>query len=594
MPVQRRLLLVVVAAALATGECTAPVPSPTPPAQTPSLVAASPVPSPPLSPTPRQTPDLTARPLVWFAPLPPYVPHMGYGGSEDYFDLFGPGAPWSKAAGRVGIFKIYASWVQNYATPEQLQQVVRGVADRGLALGLEIGAFAAGAECGAGVEGFDASLDTIRRIHAVGGRVDVVAFDEPLAGAVFYDGRNACHWSTERAADEAARFVRQLRTIVPGVMVGDIEPAWSSISADDLARWLDAYQQAAGEPFGFLHLDADWGRADWADVFLATEQAARARGVAFAPMYNGGDASTDKAWADLAMQRAYTYETVHGGRPDHVVLQSWMDHPDRVLPESDPTTFTGLIDRYLGTRTLIRLDQVATSEDGRLSLEGALLGSEGSPVAGAPITISATPLDGAYQVLRVDGRVPSDARGVIIGIRVNTEGTGLGDVDLRIYRVSYADGGEDSNRVTNPKFSRRLEDWVVYGDGRVSTPPSDRGSGRMLRLVASTEQTISINHQGFAPTPGSEYHLRVSARVPETAAGTAYLAAIFLVDTEIARDRLPLEPAPIAIDRLATDATGVFRYEREAFDPGTYRIRIEYAGDAERWPAFVEREVLVR
>ena len=116
----------------------------------------------------------------------------------------------------------------------------------------------------------------------------------------------------------------------------------------------------------------------------------------------------------------------------------------------------------------------------------------------------------------------------------------------------------------------------------------------MLRLVASTEQTISINHQGFAPTPGSEYDLRVSARVPETAAGTAYLAAIFLVDTEIARDRLPLEPAPIAIDRLATDATGVFRYEREAFEPGTYRIRIEYAGDAERWPAFVEREVLVR
>src|SRR3989304_10093845 len=106
------------------------------------------------------------------------------------------------------------------------------------------------------------------------------------------------------------------------------------------------------------------------------------------------------------MQRAYPYETGHGGRPDHVVLQSWMDHPDRVLPESDPTTFTGLIDRYLGTRTLIRLDQVATSEDGRLSLEGALLGSEGAPAPGAPITIAANPLDRAYQVLRLHRGVP--------------------------------------------------------------------------------------------------------------------------------------------------------------------------------------------
>ena len=40
---------------------------------------------------------------------------------------------------------------------------------------------------------------------------------------------------------------------------------------------------------------------------------------------------------------------------------------------------------------------------------------------------------------------------------------------------------------------------------------------------------------------------------------------------------------------MAPDLEG----QREAFEPGTYRIRIEYAGDAERWPAFFEQEVLV-
>jgi hypothetical protein len=39
-------------------------------------------------------------------------------------------------------------------------------------------------------------------------------------------------------------------------------------------------------------------------------------------------------------------ELVTGVQPDHVVFQSWSDKPDRVLPESEPFTFTGFIQTY--------------------------------------------------------------------------------------------------------------------------------------------------------------------------------------------------------------------------------------------------------
>jgi hypothetical protein len=68
------------------------------------------------------------------------------------------------------------------------------------------------------------------------------------------------------------------------------------------------------------------------------EDGLRARGIEFGPIYNGGEAASDAEWVDLTLQRAYTYEEVAGGRPDQVILQSWMDHPDHVLPETDPST----------------------------------------------------------------------------------------------------------------------------------------------------------------------------------------------------------------------------------------------------------------
>ena len=51
-------------------------------------------------------------PLVWFSPLDPIVrQEVGYGGSPQYVQLFDPAAPWTQAASRVQVFKIYPQWI---------------------------------------------------------------------------------------------------------------------------------------------------------------------------------------------------------------------------------------------------------------------------------------------------------------------------------------------------------------------------------------------------------------------------------------------------------------------------------------------------
>ena len=137
-----------------------------------------------------------------------------------------------------------------------------------------------------------------------------------------------------------------MRAEWPEVVVGDIEPTPSPVSAIDLSDWLAAYGATAGEPFAFLHLDMDWSRFGWADLALDIEHASRGQGVPIGMIYNGGAATTDAAWAQIAGRRVLAHRA-DAARPEHVIFQSWMDKPDRVLPESDRTTFTALVNRYV-------------------------------------------------------------------------------------------------------------------------------------------------------------------------------------------------------------------------------------------------------
>jgi hypothetical protein len=533
---------------------------------------------------------------VWLAPQP-WISIAGFeGGSVDFFDLFEPDAAWSTTAERTHVFKMYDELgLGRPATDDEWRAVIEGVSARGMALAMELGPLPETEGCGGG-EGFGMahSLALVRKVQSLGGRVDLVVFDAPYAFGHFYDGTSpvACHWSAERIAREAADFVRELREIEPEVVVGGIEALWRGMSADDLVQWLDAYEEAAGEPLAFLHLDIDWNRRDWPEVALQIEQEARSRGVAFGLIYNGGQAGSDEAWIRAALERMYTYEEVWGGRPDHVIVQSWHPYPSRALPDTSRATLTGLLNGYLGERTSIAIASVASPRPGRLSIEGSVASTSGEGgVANVPLKLDLTPIDGAAQELTLGGRVPTGATSAVVGIRVNVEAAGPGAADMSLYEVTYADGARTGDRVPDPG----VMDWGADGDGSATIEPSDRGPGSALRLIASPEQWISINSPEVEVAAGTDYRLSVTAAIPEASADAGYISVIFLRQgAEIARHSLPLAPVPIPLGPVSTDGSGAFELEEDGLEGGRYGLRISYGGDVRHWPSRADQELVIR
>ncbi len=285
----------------------------------------------------------------------PTHPGRPYTGSTDFMELFRPDAPWAEASGLIQVFKLYGEWVAYHATESELRQVVSDLERRGLALAVEAGPLNAPADCGQGVEGFagtDEGRLIARRILDAGGRIDLIALDEPFFFAQIYDGPNACHWPTQRIAQGVDAFVQTMRSFFPDVIIGDTEPLAGGAMPSAYIGWLEGFRAEAGYDLAFLHMDIDWARPSWPEEVLEIEGAGRDLGVPVGVIYTGNSQdANDEAWLSIAGERVRRYEDEGGGRPDHVLFQSWHDRPDRVLPESDAYTFTGFIRAYFSDRS---------------------------------------------------------------------------------------------------------------------------------------------------------------------------------------------------------------------------------------------------
>jgi hypothetical protein len=307
------------------------------------------------TPTERPTPDLSVTPLVWFAPLPPMTTNAGrpFTGSDDFMDLFTPDAPWEEAASHIQVFKLYGEWVAYNATDAELKQVVDELRRRGIALAVEAGALNAPPDCGQNVEGFAGLAEgnlIADRIAGAGGRIDVIALDEPYFFAHAYDGPSACHWPAERIAEGVDSYIQAMRARFPGVIVGDTEPFAGSTTPQEYRDWLTTFRFVAGYDLAFLHMDFDWSRSDWSQEALQMEAYGRELGIPIGMIYIGNASDPDDStYVAVSGERIIRHQFDDGGQPDHILFQSWVDHPDRVLPETDPTTFTGLIRTYFAS-----------------------------------------------------------------------------------------------------------------------------------------------------------------------------------------------------------------------------------------------------
>ncbi len=293
---------------------------------------------------------ISADTLYWFAPLPPMPERPGrlYTGASNFMALFSFDAPWRNAARHIQVFKLYGEWVYGAATDRQLKQVISNLRWRRIALAVEGGPLKA-KSFGAGVEGFSGPqwVRIVARIRAAGGRIDYIDMDEPYYYGHFYDGQNACHWSTATVARRIGAFIKEMRKQFPKVVVGDVEPLAGRADADAYRAWIDAFRKINGFDLPYLHMDVDWRRPRWPHDVESIEDHGRRAGVPVGIIYNGNAGDRSAAiWLANAGERVKQYELEAGGHPAHVLFQSWDREPTRLLPETAKFTFTHFIGRY--------------------------------------------------------------------------------------------------------------------------------------------------------------------------------------------------------------------------------------------------------
>ena len=89
---------------------------------------------------------------------------------------------------------------------------------------------------------------------------------------------------------------------------------------------------------------------------------------------------TDAAWLEQAEDLLLDLKNPGWRfRPDHVIFQSWAEHPHCLPPETDSSKFTWLINHYFAQRTVLNVGFSSSSPEQLREAVGKLTTSTGLP-----------------------------------------------------------------------------------------------------------------------------------------------------------------------------------------------------------------------
>jgi uncharacterized protein (TIGR03437 family) len=523
---------------------------------------------------------------IWFSPISPAA-WNNIIGSVDYLDLFAPGAAWTTASSRIQVFKLYPEMLFSVSpgsfSDSTLQLIFSWLNSHNIALAVEFPPLTPSSTCGMGVEGFagQLALSMATRIQQLGGNLQYLAFDEPFYhGSTLYSGPNACQWTPQQIAANAFQSVVQVRTVFPNVIVGDIEPV--PAGADWLSQYtagVDAWRTASGGPFAFFHFDVNW-QVDWKPNVESMRQALQQRAIPFGIIYNGWTTDLSNAqWMADAENHYAEWEAQGGTIPNHVIFQSWYAYPDHVLPETDPTALTYLIDSYFRPRTKLSLN-ISPAQ-----AAGGLADSHGAAVASAPITLTAQATTGSGTVANyvLSGTVPPSIARAVIQICVNLCGD-VGTTDINVYSFQYTGSGGQ----VGLNFANGLAGWSVDGNGTAAVQPGSDANGESIHITATATQQTFVNSSPLAVIAGDSYDLTIRTRVSPSSAGSGHFALVFLGanGTEVFRATLNFGPPVLTLGATQTASDGTYSISFTPLNTEGFQLQAAYPGTSALWPAF--------
>jgi len=295
---------------------------------------------------------------LWFAPQDNLV-RFGKRSNEDFPRLFDKASEWPKAASHTKVIDLTSFYFMRAADPD-LRATLDYLGAHRIALNVSILALPA-ENCGRGVEGILPDLIQTRapviRLKQLNADVASFGFDEPLEYGHIYKGRAACNFPVGEVAKRVAMTVREARSLYPEAKFIDYEVPQDLPLAEwtqALNEWLSAYQQATGTPLDGFAIDAHFREA-WEEPARRTIDILHSKGVKAGIFLNapGGPNVTDESWMMEAKQNIL--KVLAAKLPlDFVVITTWVGHPSRNVPETDPLALTSLINWYAEHRVVGR------------------------------------------------------------------------------------------------------------------------------------------------------------------------------------------------------------------------------------------------
>lgn len=531
---------------------------------------------------PMPTVDLGERPQVWFGPQPPLgADEFGRNRTgPEFYDLFEPNAPWQDASESVHVLHFFGEWVAWRSSDAELASVVTDLNRRAIAIAYEGGPLTPIEGCSENIEGFagvDEAKVIVNRVATAGGRITYMDLEHPFDAVAELPA--GCELTLVDAARDMKTYIETVRAVFPDIEFGLIETG--KLDPSTIASYLDAYMEAIGEYPTHLMLDVGYDEPGWPISALEIERLVHERGIDFAIFYLGFEHDqSDREWLDHVKRRVVEYEVLYGGQPDRPIFESWHPYPQRLLPDTDPSSFTEVLNWYDRTRTELGVEVESASD---LGISGRLTDASGEPLAGRTVEILVEAGDptstGVAQEYLITGVSPDDATRVDVGYRINEECDCRGTAELMLESFEYAEAG-GLNLVVNPDFSSQIEGWGVYGaETQVVTPEG-------LHVVVTPDEVAGATSQQFPITPGTPFTATIRARVSPQSDGSGHFFVIFHNDGgAIRRIRQHIRPSRQSIGTALTDSEG--RYQVTVAAPEfPWTIGAWFEGDDDYWPAF--------
>jgi hypothetical protein len=318
---------------------------------------------------------------IWFGPRQDYFDSTTHSVTWTHFDFLGllrPQAPWQGAARQIDamMFNVtHASEGFNQVGVPSLPDIRAMLALHQFKAGGGGSVVYTDGLCkGAGVEGMSSDKDFAREVffttrtwHDAGLPLSYFTMDSP-----FFFGyivmKDKCHFSIEDVARRAATTVKMIRTLYPNIVIIDAEGPGAELPAQwlpEYSRFLAAFRSAYGAPIDYLDMDLHWADSwhtgyRWVTAAKQIVDYVHKQGVRVGLLVNAEDGEWDpdvpppdpKASPQTAMTAAYWMAAVHkhidlikqNAIPlDAVDIGSWMKFPARNLPETDPQSWTSVV-----------------------------------------------------------------------------------------------------------------------------------------------------------------------------------------------------------------------------------------------------------